>query len=170
MILIAVLTVTLAASSLQAQQVADLAPQWRVQNVTKPGSCGHCSTAMQLNWLQEFGKAKQWMGRYRYGERWHRHLERLRNEGIKYVATSDGDARILDYAIRSRRGAVVYWPQWHIVNFQGQVGSDIIILDNNRIRRMERHERNQWVQRWRRVSGCAFVILSGSPPPPVPEA
>ena len=148
-------------------QVADLAPVWRVRN--PDGSCGHCSTAMHLRWLQQFDKADQWWGKYRRGEYWQRHLGRLRNEGIKYIATSDGDERILDYAIRSRRGAVVYWPSFHIVNFQGQAGTDIVILDNNRIQRMERHERNDWVRRWRRVSGCAFVILSGSPPPPVPE-
>lgn len=167
MILAAVLAVTLCASSLQAQQVADLPIEWRVRN--PDGSCGHCSTVMHLRWLQQFDKANSWWATYRGGEEFGNHLSRLRRQGLRYIATSDGDERILDYAIRSRRGAVVYWPYRHIVNFQGQVGTSIVILDNNTIRRMDKYERNNWIQRWRRVSGCAFVILSGSPPPPVPE-
>lgn len=166
MIYAAILALTLCATSLQAQ-VADLAPEWRIRN--RGGSCGHCSTAMHLRWLQLFDEGDRWWNTYRGGEHFERHLGRLRRAGVKFIYTDSGDVRLIDYAIRSRRGAIVYDAPLHIRNFQGQRGNSVLILDNNLISRMQPIERNRWIRQWQRISGIAIVILSGSPPPPVPE-
>jgi len=153
--------------TLQAQQIADLAPEWRQRN--RAGSCGHASTTSALRWVQQFDKATEWWAKYRNGENFARHLDRLQAQGIRYVATSDGDERVLEYASWSRRGAVVYWPPGHIVNYLGRTGDTVFILDNNHVGRLDEHEYARWVQQWRRNSGCAFVIIDGEAPPPVPE-
>lgn len=166
----AIIIALLLAGTPQAQQICDLAPQWRQRN--RSGSCGHASTTSGLRWLQEFSKADRWWGTYRNGENFGRHLSRLRSQGIRFVATRDGDERILEYATWSRRGAVVYWPPWHIVNFMGTTVRNgqkmAVILDNNRVGRLEYHPYQNWLRAWRRTSGAAFVILDGSAPPPVP--
>jgi hypothetical protein len=156
----------LANSEAGEQQIADLAPVYRQRNAS--GSCGHASTCSALRWLQEHSKANHWWSTYRNGENFDRHLSRLRAQGIKYVATSDGDERVLEYAAWSRRGAVVYWPPRHIVNYMGRVGDRIFILDNNHTNRFDTYDYADWVQRWKRNGGCAFVVLSGEVPPPVP--
>ena len=167
MILAAVLTLTPCASSLQAQ-VLDLAPEWRIRN--RGGSCGHCSTAMHLRWLQQFDKADRWWSTYRGGEHFQRHLARLRRAGVKFIYTDSGDTRIIDYAIRSRRGAIIYDVPFHIRNLQGERNGSVLVLDNNLISRLQPIERRRWERRWQQVSGIAIVIISGSPPPPVPES
>jgi hypothetical protein len=151
----------------QGQQIADLAPEYRIRN--RGGSCGHCSTAMHLKWLGLLNEGSDWWATYRGGEYFSRHLSRLRAKGIKFVATSDGDPRILEYSTWSRRGAVVYWPSGHIVCYMGQTDGKARILDNNKIQRYDYYPHDDWVRRWQRTSGCAFVIISGEAPPPVPE-
>lgn len=164
------LLVLLLATTAHAQ-VADLAPKYRQRN--RGGSCGHCSTAMHLRWLQLESLGDAWWNTYRGGENWPDHLAKLRRHGIKFIATSDGDTRLLEYAIRSGRGAVVYHPPRHITNFVGRVTRNgqqyACILDNNTPHRIDFHPYDQWVRSWRRCSGCAFVILNGTPPPEVPR-
>jgi hypothetical protein len=150
----------------QGQQIADLAPQYRQRNSS--GSCGHASSVSALRWLQQFEKADKWWATYRNGENFGRHLSRLRAQGIKYVATDDGDERILEYAAWSRRGAVVYHPPIHITNYMGRVGDTVYILDNNHVNRWDTYDYADWVRRWKRNGGCAFVILDGEVPPPAP--
>jgi hypothetical protein len=166
LVFVAIVVFFLIVASASGQQIADLAPEYRQRN--RSGSCGHASTTSALRWLQEHNKASDWWGTYRNGENFDRHLSRLRAQGIKYVATSDGDERVLEYAAWSRRGAVVYWPPRHIVNYMGRVGDRIFILDNNHTNRFDTYDYADWVQRWRRNGGCAFVILDGEVPPPVP--
>ena len=166
MILLAILTLTLAASSLQAQQVADLAPQYRIRNVG--GSCGHATTGMALRWLQLESLGDRWWGTYRGGENFGRHCNRLRRHGIKFIYTTDGDVELLNYAAKSRRGAILYFPPGHIVFFAGYKDGMAVILDNNRIRQHEFHEWNRLVQRWIANGGEAIVITDGSPPPQYP--
>jgi hypothetical protein len=157
----------LANSEAGEQQIADLAPEYRQRN--RSGSCGHASTTSALRWLQQHAKASEWWSTYRNGENFGRHLSRLRAQGIKYVATDDGDERILEYAAWSRRGAVVYHPPVHITNYMGRVGNTVYILDNNHVNRWDTYDYADWVRRWKRNGGCAFVILDGQPPPPIPE-
>lgn len=156
----------LLATSCQSQQIADLAPEWRQRN--RSGSCGHASTTSALRWLQMQDKADEWWGTYRNGENFNRHLSRLRAQGIKYVATDDGDERILEYATWSRRGAVVYWPPVHIVNYMGRKGDSVYILDNNHVGRYDTHDYHTWVRSWKRNGGMAFVIIDGEVPAPIP--
>lgn len=165
MILAILLALTLAVTA--QGQVADLAPEWRIRN--RNGSCGHCSTAMHLRWLQLFDQGDQWWSNYRGGEYFQRHLGRLRRAGVKFIYTEDGDPAIIDYAIRTRRGAIVYDMPRHIRNMQGGQAGNVYVLDNNAISRLQPIERRRWERRWKQVSGIAIVVLSGSPPPPVPE-
>lgn len=155
----------------RGEQLCDLAPEWRQFNVG--GSCGHASTTSALRWVQLFPDADKWWATYRGGENFQRHLSRLKSAGFKYVETHDGDTRILDYAAASRRMAVVYWPTGHITCFVGYIDSNgkrcCSILDNNHVKHLDFHEYRQWVQSWCDRGGCAFVVLDGTPPPPVPE-
>lgn len=148
-------------------QVLDLAPAFRIRNVG--GSCGNCSVAMHLNWLQEFEKGRRWWATYRGGEYFERQCARLRRAGVKFIYTTDGDTNLIDYAIKSGRGAIIYDEPFHIRNLQGGNNSTVYVLDNNLISRLQPKERRRWERRWQQVSGIAIVVLSGSPPPPVPE-
>jgi hypothetical protein len=160
----------LASSGAGEQQICDLAPEYRQRN--RGGSCGHCSTKMHLNWLGMIDKGSEWWATYRGGENFDRHLSRLRKAGLRYVATSDGDEKLIEYSVWSRRGAVIYFPPWHVTNFVGVVernGQKIaVILDNNHIQRFDYIPYDQWLQRWRRNGGMAFVLIDGEVPPPVP--
>jgi hypothetical protein len=124
---------------------------------------------MHLRWLQLFDKGDKWWNTYRGGETFRRHVSRLRQAGVKFIYTDDGDTRLIDYAIKSRRGAIVYDVPSHIRNMQGGNESTVYILDNNRISEMQPRERRRWERRWQQVSGIAIVVVSSSPPPPVPE-
>jgi hypothetical protein len=154
-----------------AQQIADLAPEWRRANWR--GSCGHASTTSALRWLQLFGHADQWWATYRGGENLGRHRSRLQAQGLRYIGTDDGDLSVLEYAIQTRRGAIVYWPPDHIVNFVGRVSSDgkqyAVILDNENVSELRSYEWNDWLSSWRDNGGLALVIIDGFAPPPVPE-
>lgn len=168
MIVLRTLIVFLFAGTLCAQQICDLAPEYRQKNWGRPGSCGHASTTSALRWVQLFDQADDWRKSFSNGENFRRHCDRLRAKGIAFVATSDGDERILEYATWSRRGAVVYWPSGHITNFMGKRGDRVVILDNNHVGRLDGYPYADWVRRWQRNSGCAIVIVSGEVPPPIP--
>lgn len=166
--LIAILLL-LSASTVHAEQLSDLAPEWRQYNWTSPGSCGHASTVSALRWVEEFQKADKWRHTYSHGENFDRHLSRLKKNGLHAIWTNDGSSALLDYAARTRRMAIVYWPSNHITNFVGYDSKGrVVILDNNHTDRLDHFNRKEWFSEFRSCGGCAIVILDGMAPPPVP--
>lgn len=177
---LALLITLFIASAAHGQQICDLAPEWRQQNWTgyqHNGSCGHASTISALRWLQEFEKADSWKSKYSSGENFPRHLQRLQANGISFIETHDGDRSIFQTAATLRRMVIVYWkedtnrgPKGHILDVVGfDDAGNVLILNNNHTRRLDEYEQRKWYDSWAKWSGCAIVILSGSPPPPVPE-
>mgnify|MGYP000863778008 FL=1 len=155
------------------QVQCDLPPEWRHSNYAG-GSCAHASTESALESNGEHAKAAWWRQTFAHGEYENRHLQRLKNAGIKYMATFDGDEQLLIWAMENRRMVIVYWPTMHVTNLVGRVlGKDgqyyAVILDNNHTKRYDTYLWSDWVKRWRRCSGVAFVIMSGEARPPVPK-
>jgi hypothetical protein len=165
----------------RATLVADLAPQYRQKN--RSSSCVHASTVMLLRWVGLFDMADWWWNTYSHGEDSKRHTARLEQAGLKFVVTTDGDERLLEWAIRSRRGCGVGWSTAHCVclvgrgiappgsTFQRQDVSGqwcAIILDNNHIDHFIYQKWGDFLAEFHRQGGWAFAITEPFPPPAVP--
>lgn len=154
-----------------AEPTMDLAPQWRYRN--PDGSCVHCSTVHLLYWLRLHAEGAEWKSKYRRGEYASRHKSKMDAEGLLYAMTDDGDERLLEYALQTRRYAGVTWNGAHMVNLVGRENRNgqmvAVILDNNLIQRFKYEPWDSFVANWKRSGGWAVVILSGEVPPPTPR-
>lgn len=154
-----------------AQQLMDVAPTYRYRN--PDGSCVHCSTVHQLHWLGLHDKGQQWKSRYRRGESPGPHRSKMQREGLNYLMTSDGDIRVIEYGLASRRFVGVTWGGAHCVNLVGRINHNgqqyAVILDNNQIHKFKYQPWDSFIAEWKRCGGWAFVITSGEVPPPSPR-
>lgn len=149
------------------QQPADLAPCFRRSN--PDGSCVHCSTVMQMRWLGLYDWSDYWWSTYRGGESDYGLQRKLLREGFDFAVTHDGDSRMLEWAISSRRGAVITWGGAHSVWLVGRENGQAVILDNNHIGKFRYQPWQSFLREWRSCGGWAFVILNGQVPAPTPE-
>lgn len=148
------------------EQIAELAIPFRQRN--RASSCVHASTVMELRWLHLVSQADQWWLKYRGGESAGPHRRKLEACGHKFLMTSNGDERVLEYAIASRRGAGVTWGGAHMVFFAGRVNGNVVLIDNNAIQRYKTQPWGEFLREWRNCGAWAFVILDGEVPPPTP--
>lgn len=166
------LLIMFAATAAAAEpQFCDLAPEYRQSNWGKPGSCGYASNCSAMRWIQLFSDAAYWRGHYSHALNLVHNEELLKAAGIHYVSTADGDERVLDYGIQSRRGAIIYWGPHgnHITYLIGRENGNAVILDNNHVNKLTILPYGEWRKSWRAQGGCAIVLLDGQVPPPVPE-
>lgn len=152
-------------------QTLDVAPQYRYRN--PDGSCVHCSTVHLLHWLGLHQQGETWKQKYHLGEYADRHKGKMIAESLQYALTQDGDERLLEYALASRRYAGVTWNGAHMVNLAGRIEQNgqryAVILDNNLIERFKYEPWDQFIANWKQSGGWAVVILSGEVPPPTPR-
>lgn len=145
----------------------DLPPQLREPNYAG-GSCGHASTTSLLRHQQQYELADWWRATYSSGEYSTRHIERLEAAGLRYAYTTTGDMEFLKYCARTRRGAVIYYKPYHIVNFVGvDLNRGVVqLLDNNDVNRPERAgsyeevEYERFAHDWKhQYGGFAFTLI-----------
>lgn len=150
--------------------IVDLAPSLRLRN--RQSSCVHATTSMALRWVDLVDLSNKWWNTYKGGESPGPHNRKLLSNGVKFAVTTDGDEKLLEYAINSRRGAGVTWGGAHCVFLAGRIERNgqrqAVILDNNRPNEFKYQEWNAFLREFKRCGGWAFVILSGDVPPPVP--
>lgn len=146
----------------------DVPPRWRIKNWRGPrgtGSCSHATTAQLLKWQGQHELAQRWMRSYSDGEHASRHTERMRKFGLRYARTTDGDERLLQWAIANRLGAGVHWPRGHMQTLVGKKGNQAVLLDNNNVSKYRTYPWAQFVQQWKRNGGWAFTVVYKVPPP-----
>lgn len=147
----------------------DLAPEWRELNTD--GSCVHIAYANSMRWLGLHKRADEYRSRYRGGESPGPHKRKLDAFGAKYAMTTDGDPKLIEYAIANRR--MVAWTDMamHYRNLMGRENGQAVLMGNGLQGRKE-YQRIPWEQAMRAFNqqgGWAVVCLEGCPSPPTPE-
>jgi hypothetical protein len=133
------------------------------------GSCVHASTVMCLRWQQQFAWADYWRANYSGGESLGGLTEKLDANGLRYAFTDAGDPAFLDWATRTRRGAVIFYFPNHSICFVGHhrtaAGDQTWLLDNNREDHFLRVPWNEFVKNWKGYGGVALTPIYVPPPP-----
>ena len=151
----------------------ELPPELRTQNYSG-GSCVHASTINLLIWQGQEDLAKWWRENYSGGEYSDRLLRRMESANLRYAYTTSGDEKFLEWCVRTRRGAGIFWKTKHAINVVGMDDQYVYVLDNNYVDypedqgHYERYERSYFLNEWRnRFGGFSFTLVY-VPPPPTP--
>lgn len=131
------------------------------------GSCVHASTEMCLRWQGLHEVAAWWRDAYSGGESFNGLTSKLDASGLKWAGTADGDVSYLDWACRTRRGAVIFYKPNHsicLVHFDEQWAG---VLDNNNIGHIEYIDRDTFIRNWRGFGGVAVTPVY-TPTAPLP--
>ena len=136
------------------------------------GSCVHASTVMCFRWQGDLQRAAYWRRTYSGGETSYGLRQKLDANGIRYhYSARAGDESVLEYASRTRRGAVIFYYPVHSICFCGFAVKDgqehAVLLDNNRIDNFIWVEKQSFLKHWRGYGGFALVLL-GNPAPRLP--
>lgn len=132
------------------------------------GSCAHASTIVALRWINLPEMADWWKTNYGGGEYFSRLTERMDSAGLRYVATEDGDFRVLEYAARNRLVVVLPYKPAHAINLVDLTPTHAVLLDNNRPGEYEYVPRAEFDARWTQEFGGVAICLIGTPAPPWP--
>ena len=132
------------------------------------GSCVHVSTEYLLLWQRKYELADWWHDSYKGGEYSDRLIRRMESAGLSYAYTTHGDLDFIEWAIRTRRGAGIFYKPNHAINIVGLDSESAYLLDNNNIHKIEKVPRNIFIYNWKnRYGGFAWTLVY-TPPPPVP--
>lgn len=150
--------------------MADIPREWRERN--RASSCVHMSTAHILRYDGLFAEADDWLARHCGGEGPGSHQRELAQTNLKYGMTRDADDEFLQWCIANRRMVGVTTKPAHCLNLVGRITDSqgrrfAVLLDNNRPDRYEYEDWDSWYRKYKR-SGWAFVVTSGTVPPPTP--
>lgn len=130
------------------------------------GSCVHASTVMCLRWQQQFEMANFWRETYSGGESLDGLVDKLEQNGLRYAYTSQGDPAFLEWATRTRRGAVIFYFSDHSICFVGHHDDQAWLLDNNREDHYLQVPWDTFVRDWQGYGGVALTPIYVPPPPP----
>ncbi|WP_417745083.1 hypothetical protein [Rosistilla oblonga] len=143
--------------------------EWNWTNSRGVGSCAHASFVYHLRWQNQLELADQWRATHSGGESALTMQRAVRAAGLPFCATTTADPDFLDWASRTRRGAIIWFFKDHAVHFCGFANVDgqefAILCDNNRVERYLRVERSEFLQRWKQYDGFA-LSTTFSPVPP----
>lgn len=129
------------------------------------GSCVHAAMISCLRWQGLSEWADWWRQEYAGGESLKGLVAKSEHNGLRYAYTGTGQAEFLDWASRTRRGAVIfYWPN-HAVNFCGYENGQAVLLDNNRTAQYVRIPREQFLKAWKGYGGVALTPVYSPVPP-----
>ena len=156
-----------------ARVVMDLPIEMREAN-WGGGSCVHATTVNLLRWQGQPDIAAWWRSAYSGGESSSRLVRRMEAAGLRYSYTTTGQIGFLEWAVRTGRGAGLFYKPRHAVNLVGLDAKYAYLLDNNdinhpeRVGRYERVPRDVFEARWRAYGGIAWTLVY-QPPPPLPS-
>ncbi|MDE2102465.1 MAG: hypothetical protein KGL39_34785 [Patescibacteria group bacterium] len=131
------------------------------------GSCVFVSVESCTHWQNRSDKALEIRKTCKGGsgqERLHANLRRL---GVPYVFTSSGDVSFIEWATRTRRGAMIFYFPNHAVTLVDLNEREAVLLDNNRVSRYIRIPRQTFLENWRRWGGAATTPMLGPPASPL---
>lgn len=152
-----------------AKTFVDPPEEWRHKNYGS-GSCVHATTETLLEWQGLHKQAAEWRQRYSGGEATAQspHTRKMDSMGLKYVTTTDGDVKLLEWACATRRGCGIAYPAGHCIALVGHENGQAVLLDNNHVDHYDRVPWDQFVAKWKRIGGLAFAFVY-DPPPPTPH-
>ena len=131
------------------------------------GSCVFASTCSAIRWQNRDDVAQSMRESCHGGSGQARLHANLRRLGAAFVFTSSGDVRFLEWAARTRRGAMIFYFPNHAVTLVDLTPTEALLLDNNRVQRYVRIPREEFIRRWRGYGGAATVPLVAPPAPPL---
>lgn len=129
------------------------------------GSCLYAGLITPLEHMGEKELANR-IRKYKGGQ----HVDGLSRiceaEGIRFVATSDGDENLLEWCSRTRRMATIHYFPVHAVTFCGYENGEAVLIDNNKVRADIRIPKDRFIRDWHGYGGCALIPIYSPAPPP----
>jgi hypothetical protein len=136
------------------------------------GSCVIASSIYHFRWQNQEQLATYFRRSYAGGQTATSIREKWRAAKIPFVSTESGDPDFLEWASRTRRGAIIWYFPSHCVHFCGYGivdGQEVALLcDNNRVRNYIRIPKREFLANWRGYGGFACTALL-PPAPPLPS-
>lgn len=144
----------------------DLPVEFRERNYAG-GSCVHASMETILRWQGLLELADWWRATYSGGEGSSGLISKSERAGLRYGYTTKGDVGFLDWASRTRRGAVIFYKPNHSISFFGwsSDGLQAVLCDNNRPKEHEYVERETFIRKWKGYGGFALTPIYNPQPP-----
>jgi hypothetical protein len=146
--------------------------EWNWTDSQGSGSCVHASTVYQLRWQNHLELAEWWRKSHAGGETASSIRGYLDKAKVPYQFTEAADPAFLDWATKTRRGAIIWFYPSHCVHFCGfaknEKGDEVAMLcDNNRVERFIAVPRAQFLVKWREYGGFALSVMFSPVPPPL---
>lgn len=175
-------TAALAIAGGPVSDLADMPPVIRMENwegddqffcpscrkMHGEGSCVHASTITLLRWQGMDKAAEWWRENYNSGETKPGLLKKLEESGLDYAYTETGDVTFLEWCVRNRLGAGLFYKPSHAINLVDLRDDFAVLLDNNNTGKYEYVDRVTFERRWKtEFRGFAWTIV-GNPAPPLP--
>lgn len=134
------------------------------------GSCVIASSCFHLQWCNLERLAQRFRQRYAGGQTETSIQQKWAENDIPYATVpSPGDPEFLEWASRTRRGAIIWYFPNHCVHFCGFAmfeGQEYAFInDNNREKSFIRIPKRQFISEWRGYGGYAQATLL----PPAPS-
>ena len=153
--------------------VTELPVRWRATNYGP--SCGWASTESALR-IAGKTDAADWLRKNRSGPSSSGNINPALDQlGLKYVYTVDGDERLLDWAIETRRCCCVSWDAKHATDLIGKEWRTnlitkedawyAVILDNNQVKTYRYIPWEQFIKEWKGYGGWAWAFTYRPPLP-----
>lgn len=162
-------------SGLVDRPVVNLPVSLRQKNWTSQngeGSCVIASTVSMTRWQHQYELA-QWLRRTQSGGQTASSIQRILTQAqVPFTCTLNADPNFLEWATRTRRGAIIWYFPQHCVTFCG-FGTDnggrqvAWILDNNRTDKFIPIPKADFLRKWGDYGGFALTTLY-EPSPPLP--
>lgn len=148
----------------------------------KQGSCAHASAMMLWRWQGQIAWSNYWGQKYYHGEYAERFHDRCDQEGVTYCDTyGEGDVSHLEWAIRTRRGAIVAVSNGRLYGYNVDKIAHVVclvhldakwagILDNNDTGQGPGNvtwvPRDAFLNDWLNFGSWAWTPVSTPPAPP----
>ncbi|MEM9367520.1 MAG: hypothetical protein AAGD07_16125 [Planctomycetota bacterium] len=152
--------------------------EWNWVDGRRQGSCAVASSISMMRWHNQMAAADYMRRNFGGGQTessLKRKLDSMIDAGypVSYVSTSNGDPHFLEWASKTRRGAVLFFFPRHCVTFCGFSTDDrgrevALLLDNNRVRTFLAIPKDQFLRDWRnKYTGFALTLIGPPIPPPL---
>lgn len=139
---------------------------------TGSGSCVIASSVTHFGWQGREDVGKYFRASYAGGQTATSIKTKWKAANIPFLCTESGDPQFLDWASKTRRGAIIWYFPNHCVTFCGYSVIDGIehamICDNNRTLQYIRIPKQQFIREWRGYGGFACTALL-TPAPSIPH-
>lgn len=134
------------------------------------GSCVIASSVYHFRWMNRPDVAEFFRRSYAGGQTAQSITEKWRAARIPFECTDEtSDPEFLEWASRTRRGAIIWYFPNHCVTFCGystiQGQEYAVLCDNNRVENYIRIPKKQFIRKWRGYGGFACTALL----PPAPS-